>query len=334
MNLSEQPDPAFGELSFSVVIPLFNKERYIKRAIESVLRQTEIPKEIIVVDDGSNDSGPDIVAKYAGEGIVLVRQPNKGVGPARNAGAAISSGAWVVFLDADDCWLPSHIAELIYLARQFPECGLLGTRYKELSTGFPPGTEVTQENQFVRRKVDYFKEASFNLGFICSSAVAVRADVFDDLGGFGSARPGQDTEFWARVALDYPVAASNRVTSVYYRGTGGVIEGLKNRTAPTSPVKSLSEVAPAIKMLCDRAEVDPFIMQSRSVRAYVNGRLLLGVRANALNGRLSRARSFSALMLKPLEKRFLLWKVFFLLPDSLIKITIWAHRQLKRFRVG
>src|SRR5690606_7311875 len=178
-----------------------------------------------------------------------------------------------------------------------------------------PEAEFAQQNRVVQREIDYFREASFDPGIICSSAVAVRKDVFDSLGGFGSARLGEDTEFWARVALDHSVAASTRVTSIYYRGTGGVIESLKNDAAPVAPIKSLPEVSLAIKMLCEREKFESRIMDSSSIRAFINGQLLLGMRSNALNGRLLRARSFSALMVKPLERRFMLWRVFLSLPN-------------------
>lgn len=320
------------EGSFSVVIPLFNKQEYICRAIDSVLRQTKKPEEIIVVDDGSTDDGARLVSRYPDKRILLHRQENKGVGAARNAGVAKATKSLVAFLDADDAWLPHHLEELDKLGMKFSECGLLSTGHIELSTDdfFPD--ELVQASPIIRGRVDYFSQASRNPGFVCSSAVAIRRNVFDKLGGFGAEKVGEDTEFWVRVALDYPVAASSRITSVYYRGTGGVIEGLGNNSAPSTRVGSLAEVAPALRTLCERAKMDPVLFKSDSVRAYVNGRLLLGIKSNLLQGNFPRARSFSVLMLKPIEMRFVFWRFLFLFPDSFIKAAIWLQQQLKRLK--
>lgn len=93
----------------SVVIPLYNKGKYIERALSSVLTQTYPPLEIIVVDDGSTDDGPDRVLNFNDPKIILVRQENKGPGAARNAGLARARGKYIAFLDADDEWMPSFI---------------------------------------------------------------------------------------------------------------------------------------------------------------------------------------------------------------------------------
>ncbi len=93
----------------SVIIPLYNKGRYIERALSSVLAQTFPPLEIIVVDDGSTDEGPEKVLCFGDPRISLIRQENRGPGAARNAGLAIAKGKYVTFLDADDEWLPSFL---------------------------------------------------------------------------------------------------------------------------------------------------------------------------------------------------------------------------------
>jgi glycosyltransferase involved in cell wall biosynthesis len=97
------------EPTVSVVIPLYNKGKYVERALTSVLAQTYQPFEIIVIDDGSTDDGPEKVLKLNDPGIILIRQENRGPGAARNAGLAMAKGKYVSFLDADDEWLPSFL---------------------------------------------------------------------------------------------------------------------------------------------------------------------------------------------------------------------------------
>ncbi len=93
---------------FSVIIPAYNAEAFIARAIDSVLAQTWPAHEILVVDDGSADSTARIVAGY-GEGVRYLRQENAGVSAARNAGARAATGDWLAFLDADDWYYPDRL---------------------------------------------------------------------------------------------------------------------------------------------------------------------------------------------------------------------------------
>ena len=84
--------------SFTVIIPLYNKEPYIKRALESVLNQTYDNFEIIVIDDGSSDKGAQIVANTAGERIRIISQDNAGVSAARNKGAFLAKNTYLAFI--------------------------------------------------------------------------------------------------------------------------------------------------------------------------------------------------------------------------------------------
>jgi glycosyltransferase involved in cell wall biosynthesis len=93
----------------SVVIPTYNRARYITKAIESVLAQSYPSREIIVVDDGSTDDTPTVLRSYA-DRIRVIRQKNSGPSGARNAGIEAARGRWIAFLDSDDEWLPDKLA--------------------------------------------------------------------------------------------------------------------------------------------------------------------------------------------------------------------------------
>lgn len=93
----------------SVVIPLYQTERYIEQALRSVLDQTYRDFEVLVIDDGSRDRGPEIARRLADSRVDVVRQQNRGLAGARNSGIRLATGAYIALLDADDVWEPSKL---------------------------------------------------------------------------------------------------------------------------------------------------------------------------------------------------------------------------------
>jgi len=104
----------------SVIIPTYNRERFVTGAIDSVLKQTYRDYEIVVVDDGSTD-GTEAVLQTYGQKVTYIFQENAGVSSARNKGIELSTGEWVAFLDSDDEWDANYLASQMGRASQFPE---------------------------------------------------------------------------------------------------------------------------------------------------------------------------------------------------------------------
>ena len=94
-----------GNIRLSIIIPLYNKEKHIKKTIDSVLNQDFSCFELIVVDDGSTDKSAEIVSQIQDNRIRLIQQSNSGVSKARNMGAQIASSSWLIFLDGDDVFM-------------------------------------------------------------------------------------------------------------------------------------------------------------------------------------------------------------------------------------
>lgn len=192
----------------SVVIPAFNSERCISRAIESVLSQTFSDYEIIVVDDGSTDGTADIVKKF-GDRVRYIYQQNAGPARARNAGLKIASGQWIAFLDADDEWLPDKLRQQVELLdgnRDLRWCSTNRYQADERRKALV-GNKAAITKALKGRKYfpNYFTAAMAGKCPIVTSAIVVRKDVFDELGDFDPQYlRGQDLDMWWRIAHYYP----------------------------------------------------------------------------------------------------------------------------------
>ena len=101
-----------GKFLVSCIVPVYNGERYLREALDSILAQTYRPLEIIVADDGSADGTAGVVATF-GDQVRYVRQHNQGPSSARNLGIRVPTGDFIAFLDADDLWHPEKLARQI-----------------------------------------------------------------------------------------------------------------------------------------------------------------------------------------------------------------------------
>jgi len=190
----------------SVVIPVFNGERFIGCAIQSVLDQTFREFEIIVVDDGSTDRTEKIVRQFSAA-ISYHHQQNRGAGVARNLGVSRAQGDWVAFLDADDIWRPDKLAVQIEQIETYPEVAFF---YSDIDLIDEEGNLT--EAGFLSAKLERRKEKGRtnlvslvfdNRPFPYPSTVLTRKDVFLKAGGFNPEFRGnyhEDFDAFARVA--------------------------------------------------------------------------------------------------------------------------------------
>lgn len=202
---------------FSIIIPLYNKENHIEQTLKSVMSQTFNDFEIVIINDGSTDNSVLKVKQFEDDRIKLFSKENGGASSARNLGLEKASGSLIAFLDADDIWEDNHLSELHRLTVDFPECGLYASRY---NTVFDNNIVYTPSfkniDQGYRGIVSDYFESSMYFPIATSSSIAVRKEVFKQVGNFKLyISSGQDTDMWIRVALNFKAAISNKVTATY-----------------------------------------------------------------------------------------------------------------------
>ena len=165
----------------SCVIPVFNGERFIGECLDSVLRQTYDPIEVIVVNDGSTDGTKAILDRY-GDRISVIDQPNAGVKAARNNGMAAAAGEIIAFQDADDIWLPEKTALQVERLVRNPDAGVCTCLIENFWEA-----ELAHEAEQLRGTEHDGARLTTLQGML------LRRDIIDRVGGFG-ADSGQNDE--------------------------------------------------------------------------------------------------------------------------------------------
>ena len=224
---------------FSVIIPLYNKAPYVRKALDSIMSQTFKDWELIIVDDGSTDGSAAICEEYLStpytihhtpiENIRIISQPNSGVAKARNVGIENSSAPFVCFLDADDWWEPTFLEEMDKLIKEYPDAGLYATNY----IYYKPGkTHVALS--LPRGYMDYPKAYYEGSAMpVWTGATCMPRNVFDEMGGFPvGIKLGEDFLLWAKTALHYPVAYSEKPLAYYNNDVPASLRATRNLHAP------------------------------------------------------------------------------------------------------
>jgi glycosyltransferase involved in cell wall biosynthesis len=193
----------FRRTTVSAIITGYNYARFLPAAIESVLAQTCVPDEIIVVDDGSTDNTAEVVAPYAGKGVRYLRRENGGPGAARNTGIRASSGDLIAMLDGDDRWLPDKTALQLAHMEKYPSVGLV--------TGSEIQVHEADGSRYPLRRgpvgaASYYPWILVENTIGNPSLAMVRRECFERVGVFDEGLPlGQDWEMWIRIARSFDV---------------------------------------------------------------------------------------------------------------------------------
>jgi glycosyltransferase involved in cell wall biosynthesis len=185
----------------SVIIPAYNSASFISVALDSVLAQTHLPDEILVIDDGSTDNTAEVVTAYPPP-VRLIRQKNGGPARARNAAAVQAKGEWFAFLDSDDAWRPAKLERQLTFTSD-PKVGIVHNRIRGLYTEGVPD------------RVDFKRLWERNC--ISASSVLIRREAFLEAGMFPEdLTPTEDYYLWMRVASKgWSIVTCQEELSVY-----------------------------------------------------------------------------------------------------------------------
>lgn len=200
---------------FSVIIPVYNKEKFIENTIKSVLQQSFLDFELILVNDGSTDESVTKIESFSDSRTTYYTKENGGASSARNFGLEKAKGNYITFLDADDYWYPDFLQEMASSIEEFPNHKIFSAAIEVESDKvvFPSQYSIKKSSE--REIVDYFV-ASMKTTIICTSCAVFDKSVFEKVGHFDTEiKSGQDTDMWIRMGLEFPIVFSWKILARY-----------------------------------------------------------------------------------------------------------------------
>ena len=221
---------------FNIILPLYNKEPYIAKALGSICNQTYSNWDLVIVNDGSTDNSLSVaqseILKQSEDiqlKIRLINQSNSGVSAARNNGVAASQGEYVCFLDADDWWVPTFLEEMDKLISAYPDAGLYATNYIYYKPG-KTHVALTLKTGYINYPQAYYQSGAMP---IWTGAACMPRKVFDEMGGFPlGVKLGEDFLLWAKTALHYSVAFCEKPLAYYNNDVPVALRATRNLHAP------------------------------------------------------------------------------------------------------
>lgn len=197
---------------FSVIIPYYNKSKYIQRCLDAVLNQTFQEFEIILVNDGSTDDGLHFISDNYSNNITVINQENNGVSAARNTGIKQAKYPFIAFLDADDCWHNQFLEKIKTVIDTEKDIKIIGAHYSRNKEFLVIDSGTLDYFKFE----NYFKSALKNTCFSSSSTI-ITADFFTKNEGFNTnLKNGEDIDVWVRAVQSGGNSFYVKNTLVYY----------------------------------------------------------------------------------------------------------------------
>lgn len=190
----------------SVIMPAYNAARFVRASIDAVLSQSHSNVELIVINDGSSDETPNILAEYSDK-IIAINIDNSGVSAARNIGIANAKGEWLAFCDADDIWFKDKLAQQLGSINDnvwsYTDSFYFGEDYPYADDS-PTNTKRSDLSNLYSGKV--FEHLILE-NFITTSSLLIKKSVLEKFGGFDKNLSSmEDWSLWLNIATEYPIA--------------------------------------------------------------------------------------------------------------------------------
>lgn len=222
---------------FTVIIPLYNKENFVRDAIKSILNQTFTDFELLIVNDCSTDQSAEIASEFLSEKVKIIHhEKNSGLAATRNTGIKKAASNYVTYLDADDVWKPHFLEKIFDLIQNFPEARIFGTNYQEIWNGTLKtplnGSEFLEKNY--KGYIDFFK-LNIKQGIYCHGSVCFHKEVFEKIGYYNETiQFSEDLDFNIRANYHYKLAYDKTPQMIYFMQTENQItqSSLQNKTIP------------------------------------------------------------------------------------------------------
>jgi glycosyltransferase involved in cell wall biosynthesis len=238
---------------FSVIIPLFNKEKFIEATLKSVLNQSFIDFEILIIDDGSTDNSAPIIKGFDDARIRYFYKENSGVSSARNDGIEKAQSNYISFIDADDYWYPDFLEEMFKTIQNYPQEKVFSAAI-EIETSkkvIPASYSIVKTSDY--EIVNYFT-ASSKETVICTSCAVFHKNIFEEIGTFDiEVKSGQDTDMWIRIGMNYPVVFSWKILAryVYDENSLSKNKSYLNKKINFSKFEEQEKTNPSLKKFLD-----------------------------------------------------------------------------------
>ena len=253
-------------VKLSVIIPLYNKEKYIAATITSVLHQSFVDFEIVVINDGSTDNSRQIVKGISDTRIRLIDKQNEGVSATRNRGVLEAKGEYVMFLDADDVLLPNAFSEFERMAQESKGCDVLVASFMEKDESGNTVKKCICENGIMMYPMrSYWKKDFFpRMGntFIKRSAIRRIGPMRTDFTLY------EDMEWIIRLIRICSVFSSDKIILEYRRCRGGLSFKTPSIDRDFAGVASMADVQDGYERLI----IGDFLMR-RTLRRLLHGDL-------------------------------------------------------------
>lgn len=209
-------------LSVSAVMPAYRAAGTIGYAVESLLRQTRRPDEIIVVDDGSPDELAAVLEPYR-DHVTLIRKNNGGAAAARNFGIEASRSDLIAFIDADDYWEPTKLERQLEVFDRYPKLGVAASRYYVQPPDLPRHLSPVGEDGIYGRELRVSGARVFDLmEAIWTTTVVVRRRTLGDRRFLSGLEPAEDRDMWVRLLVDSSIYIDPEPLATWILGPGSL----------------------------------------------------------------------------------------------------------------